>query len=227
MQGGQTSKPDFSGAVKQGRSLLSPLEKGFGAWVIPRLPRWLETYHLTMMTVVWCFCIVLFSYMAKRDIRWLWLVSASVLGQYVTDHLDGKLGRYRNTGLVRWGYFMDHFLDYFFLCSILMGYAFLLPESQQLWMFFVLVVFGGYMVLAYLATLATGHFRVSAAGLGPTEFRLAIIVINTLLISFGTRKMAGALPYVAAGSLLVLIVVAYRTHRQVWKLDMERRAGED
>jgi hypothetical protein len=52
--------------------------------------------------------------------------------QYVTDHYDGKIGKYRNTGLVRWGYYMDHLLDYVFLCSIIIGYAFILPEKSRL-----------------------------------------------------------------------------------------------
>jgi phosphatidylglycerophosphate synthase len=218
---------DFLAAAKSGRSLLSPLEKRFSGWLVPRLPGWLETYHLTMTTVVWCLCILVFSYLAQRAIRWLWLVSASILAQYVTDHLDGKLGKYRNTGLVRWGYFMDHFLDYFFLCSILTGYTFLLPGPDRFGMFFVLVVFGGYLILVYLATVATESVRISIVGLGPTEFRAGIIVINTLLIFFGTSKLAGALPYVAAGGLLLLMVFAYRTHLKIWELDMERKAEAD
>jgi hypothetical protein len=58
--------------------------------------------------------ILLFSYWAARDLRWLWGVSAMIFMQYATDHYDGKLGKYRGTGLVRWGYYMDHLLDYFF-----------------------------------------------------------------------------------------------------------------
>lgn len=217
------SDKDFLAAVKSGRSLLSPLERHLSGWLVPRLPRWLETYHLTMLTVVWCLCILLFSYLATRDLRWLWLVSAAILAQYFTDHLDGKLGKYRNTGLVRWGYFMDHFLDYFFMCSILAGYAFLVPEAQRFRMFFVLVVFGGYLILVYLATVATERVRISVVGLGPTEFRFGIIVINTLLVLFGTSKLAGALPWVAAGGLVLLIVFTYRTQREVWRLDMAHK----
>jgi hypothetical protein len=91
----------------------------------------------------------------------------------------------------------------------------------------VLVVFGGYLILVYLATVATESVRISIVGLGPTEFRFGIIVINTLLIVFGTAKLAGALPYVATGGLLLLMIFAYRTHLQVWKLDMERKAEAD
>jgi len=217
---------EFAGAVKSNRSILSPLERRFSEWAVPRLPAWLETYHLTMMTVIWCALILLGGYLARNDIRWLWLVSASVAGQYITDHLDGKLGKFRKTGLVRWGYFMDHLLDYFFLSAILASYLFVLPGPDRTGMFPVFVVFGGYLVLTYLATASTGRFRIAAVGLGPTEFRIAIIVINVLLIRYGTRTMAAALPWVAGGAFVLLVWMAYRTHREVWDLDMARARNQ-
>jgi len=41
---------------------------------------------------------------------------------YFTDHFDGKLGNFRDRGLRKWGFYMDHLVDYGFLCSILIGY---------------------------------------------------------------------------------------------------------
>src|SRR4051812_47022744 len=108
----------FAGATKTNNSILTPFERQLAVRVLPKFPGWLQTYHLTMMTLIWSSFILLFSYLASRDLRWLTMVSVMVFLQYVTDHYDGKLGKYRNTGLVRWGYYMDHFLDYIFLCSI-------------------------------------------------------------------------------------------------------------
>ena len=106
---------EFAGASKTNTSFLSPLERRIAPYVLRRIPRWLETYHLTMMTLVWSLLIALFSYFAATNIRWLWAVSLMIFFQYVTDYYDGKIGKYRNTGLVRWGYYMDHLLDFFFL----------------------------------------------------------------------------------------------------------------
>jgi hypothetical protein len=39
--------------------------------------------------------------------------------QWFTDCLDGALGRYRDTGIPKWGYYMDHFLDFVFMCIAL------------------------------------------------------------------------------------------------------------
>src|SRR5918996_5890193 len=121
----------FPGASKSNNSFLTPFERRLAKSVLPRIPSWLETYHLTMLTLVWSSLILLFSYWAARDLRWLWGVSAMIALQYVTDHYDGKIGKYRGTGLVRWGYYMDHLLDSFFPCSVIIGYAFILPERSR------------------------------------------------------------------------------------------------
>ena len=211
----------FAGATKTNTSFLTPLERRLAVRVLPRIPNWLQTYHLTMMTLVWSALILLFSYLAASDVKWLWLVSLMVLLQYVTDHYDGKIGKYRNTGLVRWGYYMDHLLDYVFLCSIIIGYSFILPEKSRYQIVIMLAIFAGYEVTTFLSFAATDQLNISFLKLGPTEFRLAVIVINASLTAYGTRKMVNGLKYVNIGAALVLAVIVYRTHKMVWEMDMK------
>ena len=213
----------FAGATKTNTSFLTPLERRIAPVVLQRIPSWLETYHLTMLTLVWSVLILLFSYFAASDIRWLWPVSAMIFLQYVTDHYDGKIGKYRNTGLVRWGYYMDHLLDYFFLCSVIIGYAFILPERSRYQILFTLAIFAGYEMSTFLAFAATDRLKISYLKFGPTEFRLALIVINALLVQFGTRYMVSGLKYVNVGGAIGLSLLIYRTHKVVWGLDMNSR----
>src|SRR5215210_8560466 len=207
-------------AAKSSTSLLSPLERRFAALVVPRVPGWLGTHHLTLMTLAWCAGLVLFGYLAAGDLRWLWGSSAMIAMQWVTDFFDGKVGKHRGTGLVKWGFYMDHLLDYAFLCAVVGAYAFVLPERAYLSLFLVLAVFGGFMVNSFLAFAATGRFHISHGKLGPTEFRLALVLINSLLVFYGTRRMGKALPYVAAGGFVALCVLAYRTQRELWQRDL-------
>jgi phosphatidylglycerophosphate synthase len=213
----------FAGGTKTNTSFLTPLERRLAVRVLPKIPRWLQTYHLTMMTLIWSAMILLFSCMAASDLRWLWMVSLMIFLQYVTDHYDGKIGKYRNTGLVRWGYYMDHLLDYVFLCSIIIGYAFLLPEKSRYQILITLAIFAGYEVSTFLGFAATDRLNISFFKLGPTEFRLAIIVINALLVAYGTRKMVNGLKYVNIGAAIVLAVIVYKTHKIVWELDMREK----
>ena len=213
----------FPGASKSNTSFLTPFERRLAVRVLPRIPSWLETYHLTMLTLVWSGFILYFSYLAASDIRWLWGVSAMVFLQYVTDHYDGKIGKYRGTGLVRWGYYMDHFLDYLFLCSIIIGYAFILPERSRYQILIMLALFAGYEMSTFLAFAATNRFKISYLKFGPTEFRLALIVINALLVQYGTRTMINGLKYVNIGAAIGLALVVYRTHKLIWALDMNQK----
>lgn len=213
----------FAGATKSNSSFLTPLERRLAVRVLPRIPSWLETYHLTMLTLVWSGFILYFSYLAALDLRWLWGVSAMIALQYVTDHYDGKIGKYRGTGLVRWGYYMDHLLDYFFLCSVIIGYAFILPERSRFQVLILLAIVTGYQVSTFLAFASMDRFKISYLKFGPTEFRLALIVINGLLVQFGTRQMVNGLRYVNIGAAIGLAVMIYRTHKVIWALDMKHK----
>jgi archaetidylinositol phosphate synthase len=216
----------FAGATKSNTSFLTPFERRLAARVLPRIPSWLQTYHLTMMTLAWSSMILFFSYLAARNLRWLWGVSAMVALQYVTDHYDGKIGKYRGTGLVRWGYYMDHLLDYVFLCSVIIGYAFILPDRSRYQVLIMLAIFAGYEVSTFLAFAATDRLKISYLKFGPTEFRLALIVINALLVQYGTRQMINGLKYVNIGAAIGLALMIYRTHRVVWAQDMEQKNAQ-
>ena len=218
-----TETQEFAGAFKSNSSFLTPLERRLAPMVLPRIPAWLETYHLTLLTLLWSAMILVFSYMARNDLRWLWVVSGCVFLQYVTDHYDGKIGKYRNTGLARWGYYMDHLLDYFFLCSVIIGYSFILPERSRFQVLFTLAIFVGFEVTTFLSFAATDKLKISYLKFGPTEFRLAIIIINALLIQYGTRAMATSLKYVNIGAAIGLALVVYRTHKLIWELDMKKK----
>jgi archaetidylinositol phosphate synthase len=215
----------FAGANKTNNSFLTPWERRLAVRVLPRIPSWIETYHLTMLTLVWSGMILFFSYLAARNLKWLWAVSAMIFLHYVTDHYDGKLGKYRNTGLVRWGYYMDHLLDYVFLCSIIIGYAFILPEKSRYQILILLAICVAFEVNTFLSFAATDDFKVSFMKLGPTEFRLAIIIINALLVEFGTKRMINGLKYVNIGGVIVLAVIVFQTHRSIWALDMKEKAA--
>jgi len=75
----------------------------------------------------------------------------------------------------------------------------------------------------FLAFAATDRLKISYLKFGPTEFRLALIVINALLVQFGTRYMVSGLKYVNVGGAIGLSLLIYRTHKMVWGLDMNSK----
>jgi len=219
-------KEQFAGADKVNTSFLKPLERRLEPIVLPRIPRWIKSQHLTMLTLVWSPLILFFSYLARGNLHWLWMVSLMICCQWVTDHYDGKLGKYRKSGLVRWGYYMDHLLDYLFLCSLIIGYAFILPEHSRYQLLFMLALFGAYEMSTFLVFATLQELKISYLKFGPTEFRLALIIINALLIRYGIAHMVDALKYVNIGAVIGLGVMMYTNHKRLWRLDMEHKSRQ-
>lgn len=213
----------FAGDHKKGRPLVDRFERWLVPKLVPLVPRRIETYHLTLLTLPWSLGVIIFGYLAQSNFHWLWLVSVMVILQYITDLLDGAVGRARGTGLVRWGYYMDHFLDYVFLCSILIGYYFIVPMDFNIMLFFILAIIGGYMIHAYLAFAITNEFRITHMRIGPSELRLLFISINTLLIFFGKTYLSRALPFVLIFLLLGLAVLVRHASHRIWQIDQQHK----
>lgn len=209
----------FSGDQKVDSSILTKPERKFIDWIVPKIPNQIRTYHLTLMTIPISLFIIIFGYLAEDNINWLWLVSFMIFMQWLTDSLDGSLGKYQGEGLIRWGYYMDHFLDYIFLCAILIGYSFILPDNLKYLQFFVLAIFGAFMINSYLAFAASNKFRISHMGIGPTEIRIIFILINTMIIIFGRTYIGSSLPYILILSTIGLIIVTHKTQKEIWNID--------
>lgn len=195
----------------------------FKAWAVPRIPNYIETYHLTLTTILWSFVNVLLAFYVKYNLQLLWLVSFMIVLQYLTDLFDGELGRQRDTGLVKWGFYMDHFLDYIFLCSLVFVGYMISPPDLEIWYFALVVILGGYMVNSFLSFGALNEFQIYYYGFGPTEMRVVFIVINTFIIFAGTKNFHILLPLTVGVCLLGLIINTYQIQRKLWDIDMQKK----
>ena len=101
------------------------------------------------------------------------------------DYFDGVLARHRDTGIPKWGYYMDHFLDFVFMFSLLIGYSFLFDDSNRQLIYLFIPVSGCFMVSSYLAFRVNNEFKITYLGSGPTEIRIYFILLNLCIILFG------------------------------------------
>lgn len=217
----------FQGDKKFGQSILHSQEEWLKQKMIPWVPRWMETNHLTLMSILWAILVVAFSYLARTNVHWLWAVCAMIVAQYVTDLLDGAIGRLRNTGLVKWGFYMDHFLDFIFLCAMLIGYALLIPQAYRTNVFFIMTIFSGFMVHSFLSFAATNRFQIAYMGIGPTEIRIGFILANIGIILAGASIIVKVMPYLVIIALFGLCVSVYRMQQELWKIDMAAKHGRE
>ena len=214
---------EFGGDKKIGQSFLNSPETKLKNWAVPKIPLGIETYHLTLTTLLWSLVNVLAGFRAKENLNLLWLVSLMIVLQYFTDLFDGELGRQRNTGLIKWGFYMDHFLDYIFLCSLVFVGYMISPIGLEIWYFALVVILGGYMVNSFLSFGATNEFQIYYYGIGPTEMRLVFILINTFIIFFGTGKFTLLLPATVLLCLVGLVINTYQIQKRLWQYDMEKK----
>ena len=208
-------------------SLLGRVEKRLIQATVTKFPCWIEGYHLTLMTILWSAGIIGFGYLAQQNRHWLWLSSLMIFLQWFTDSYDGALGRLRDTGIPKWGYYMDHLLDYGFLCAIFIGYSFLLSEQAARLLYIFALIAIGFMTSSYLSFAATNEFKITYLGFGPTEMRLVFILLNTVIIFAGIRFIEVSIPYLIPISLIVLALVIFRTQKYVWAIDMHDKQSRD
>lgn len=206
--------------IKASTWYLSALEKRFKDWAIPQIPLSIQTYHLTLMTLPCILATLIVGIQSRHDITWLHALSVLVVIQYICDLLDGELGRRRATGLIRWGFYADHFLDYVFIGSIITAYYLTVPQAYQVHVFLMMVIVGGFFVSTYLEHGATGKFVMAEYGFGPTEARLVFVIFNTFFAMTGKILLGKFVPFILASLIAAVIINAYRKQRQLWKKDL-------
>jgi len=217
---------DFGGDKKLPmKTLLARYERKLIDSNIAKFPRWIQGYHLTLLTIPWFIGLIGFGYLAgaRGNLGWLWLSSLMLFLQWFTDCFDGALGRYRGTGIPKWGFYMDHFLDFVFMSSVLIGYSFLLEGFNKQIVYFLIPIFGCFMASSFLAFGATGEFKITYLRTGPTEIRICFVILNCLLIWFGTAWIEKLLICIFILSIITLCIVIYRTQKYIWRIDMKNK----
>ena len=212
----------FAGDRKTGQSVLGPIERRFIDWAIPRIPKPILSHHLTMLTLVWSVLMIAFGWLADDQPLWLHAMSLLVFLQWLTDSLDGSLGKYRKQGLVKWGFFMDHFLDLLFAGSLVIAYSFMVEVWWlRLCFMILLLVTCATMAVSFLSFAATNRFQIAYYGIGPTEIRIVYIAVNTLVYLIGTAVFSWGVPVVLAVNIAALLMLVWQTSTQLWSLDYE------
>lgn len=201
-------------------SILNALEKKALVWLAGKQPRWVTSDVLTYIGVLGAVvCAVGFA-LANLDIRYLWLSSLGLVINWYGDSLDGTLARVRNTQRPVYGFFIDHTLDAITISIMCIG-AGLSPIFR---LDVALLVLAGYLVLSiytYVCTILKGEFRLTYGSLGPTEFRLIVIIINTVVMytpwvgirmsceSLGTNVEYGVFDIAGVAIAVILFVMQF------------------
>ena len=169
-------------AIRIQTSFINGLEKKALIWIAKRLPRWVTSDMLTAVGTLGALVVAIGFALSGRSIQWLWLSSAGLVVNWFGDSLDGTLARVRNCQRPIYGYYVDHTVD-----CVNEGLMFIgAGLSPFLHLEFALLAFAIYLVLTINVSINAhlkGEFRLTYIKLGHTEFRLIIIIADTLLIA--------------------------------------------
>ncbi|MBE0663351.1 MAG: CDP-alcohol phosphatidyltransferase family protein [Bacteroidales bacterium] len=172
-------------------SILNAIEKKILIWLSERMPKKINSDHLTLIGFLGALISMAGYMLSNLEIIFLWLASFGLIVNWFGDSLDGTLARVRNAQRPIYGFFIDHNVDALTILVICIG-AGLSPFIK---FSTAMLILAGYLVLSiytYINTYLNGEFKITYNKLGPTEFRLVIILINTIFMYFpaGTQNFA-------------------------------------
>jgi phosphatidylglycerophosphate synthase len=209
-------------APREKTFLLARPEGRVLEWIARRLPAWVMPDHLTALGVLAAVGIAVAYAVSGGDSVWLWVASGLLVVHWIGDSLDGTLARVRRTERPKYGYYLDHLVDA--IATALIGIG--LGLSPHMLLVTGLVIVVAYLVLSintYLETNTLGVFSLGYGRLGPTEARVGLIVINTLLALglapsvslFGMTVLDVAVLGAAGAMAVALAVRAWRNLREL------------
>ena len=161
--------------VRINTGVLAAVEKRTLIWIANRLPRWVNSDHLTLLALV--------AMAAAGGAFWLasvWqpalvLVVIALAVNWFGDSLDGTLARVRKHERPRYGFYVDHVLDIAGTTLLFGGMAL----SGYMCPIVALMLLAAYLLVAaevFLATAIGGTFRMSFLNVGPTELRILLSI---------------------------------------------------
>lgn len=195
-------------------SILNAAEKRVLVWLAHRQPRWMTSDILTYIGVAGAFLCGLGFALSSLSLSYLWLSSLGLIINWYGDSLDGTLARVRGTQRPKYGFFIDHSIDAITITMMCVG-AGLSPLLRLDVALCVLVAYLILSVYTYVCTICTGEMRLTYGKLGPTEFRLLVIIFNTLFIftpwsnltyTFGSEVFT-LFDLVASGVVVIIMVL--------------------
>lgn len=198
-------------------SILNPLEKKVLVWLAQRMPAWVTSDMLTLVGFTGALIMAAGYSLSNLNLHWLWLSCFGLLVNWFGDSLDGSLARVRNTQRKTYGFFIDHNVDVVNETIMFIGVG-CSPLVNMSFAMFALIAYLMLSIYVYIDCHLKGEMRLTYSGLGPTEFRLMLIVVNICFMYipwlstwkkpitlFHNDFMIGLFDYIAVAAALLII----------------------
>ena len=198
-------------------SILNPYEKKILTYMAERMPAWVTSDMLTFVGFLGALVMATGYSLSNLNLHWLWLSCLGLFINWFGDSMDGSLARVRGTQRKTYGFFIDHNVDVIneTIMFISVGVS---PLVNMSFAMFALVAYLMLSIYVYIDCHLKGEMRLTYSGLGPTEFRLMLVITNICFIYipwlsewkkpmtlFHNDFMIGIFDYIAVAAALLII----------------------
>ena len=198
-------------------SILNPYEKKILTYMAERMPAWVTSDMLTFVGFLGALVMATGYSLSNLNMHWLWLSCLGLFINWFGDSMDGSLARVRGIQRKIYGFFIDHNVDVIneTIMFISVGVS---PLVNMSFAMFALVAYLMLSVYVYIDCHLKGEMRLTYSGLGPTEFRLLLVITNICFIYipwlsewkkpmtlFHNNFMIGIFDYIAVVAALLII----------------------
>jgi archaetidylinositol phosphate synthase len=221
-----TEQSPFKDATRILSSVLAPAERRVLRYLALRMPRRVNSDHLTALALAAMAGAGLSFWLSSVTPVGLWLVTVFLALNWFGDSLDGTLARVRQHQRPRYGYYVDHVVDAAGAMFLFGGLA-LSSYMHPLVATGLLVAYLAMSVEIYLAAHVLGEFRITYFQMGPTELRILLaigslwLMVKPNVILFGHTyrlfDVGGIAGIVGLG--FTVIVTAISHTRKLYKLE--------
>lgn len=185
----EQAKSNIKNHKRETTTILSFVEKPLLNFLAARLPNYFTPDILTGIGLIGSFITALGYYLSSYTSYYLWLASLGLIVNWFGDSLDGTVARYRHIEKPKYGFFIDHTLDSLSMVAVGIGVG-LSSYARFDLVLLALVAYQLMSILVYVRTFVNGVFKISYYGFGPTEVRVFIILLNTLMFYFGAYEVS-------------------------------------
>ncbi|MGM9753965.1 MAG: CDP-alcohol phosphatidyltransferase family protein [Candidatus Cryptobacteroides sp.] len=220
-------------------SLLNGVEKKALVWLAERQPAWVTSDHLTFIGFLGAVIIAIGYVLTTKNINWLWLSNFGFLVNWYGDSLDGTLARVRKTQRPIYGFYVDHTVDAINECIMFIGAGYSALLNLPVAMIALIL----YLLLSMNVNVNAhlkGEFKLTYAKLGPTEFRILMVIVNCLFlfvepvrnfrvdreilgnpVSFGILDLVGI--FIITAISIIYLVTIYTDAKAYAKIDPPKK----
>lgn len=221
-----TGTDAYREARREQGAFTTRLEKRVLARLARAMPDGVGPDHLTVLGLAGMLLTGAAYALSGRSPLFLHAANLGLLVNWFGDSLDGTLARHRGRLRPRYGFYVDHVIDALGATAVLGGLAassLMAPGIAAC----LLVTYLLFSVHLYLQTHVLGRFRMSVAGVGGTELRLALAVMNLAALAWPVLQVGGATVRLldavgalgAAGLALTLAASVASTTRELYRLE--------